>query len=1208
MYADDNEEAANNARRQLLWFLEPCHDVPLNGTVNKTNVDITENRIRCDDMEILSGAGDAYVERHCHNEESPDQPLLLRRISYEQKECSCSIRCDDGTEFFRYAGCRCPQDEYVHPEAGCLDPDCVWKPDDSRWIIINTTGSRAAFASIALPPGNNSASIYSPYYQQISIQCVLEFAYRLNSAPHSSIVVTAEFLNPNDYDYETVHTKKFREEKDYYTRRPHLARFEAGHFFQPTRIRVECRSDSNAYPQTSDNSTMTECELGKFVWDEECTEQQPSGSKCDFNDEKVYCDGWTILTAEQSKPVNEHLLRVKRTMRNIGPTHESRPGGGSFLLYSTELNRNLSLTTRDTFLTSPFYPAIFNDDDKCKLRFHIIRAAIDVEWSMSIIHPSWVKGSLPQRVLMEEEGLRVERGWHRQSLSIGPQFFPFALQIEANWVVTSSAAGNAFVAVDDISFSVECFDKDRQLVPVHNWTSITVDSCGATGTQLIRADKCLRRGHRQGPYQYLLVDHQEQVWTVPETLHYRIVACGAEGGSFTFEPIENKGGCVTADIDLIVGTKLRLSIGQKGESPCDPFVRSSMDKETTKRLCSEHYRGDRINSSLIYGAGGGGPTTVSLDNAYIIVAAGGGGAYPLEYIEGLANNPAGGFFSSDSSADNYVTVNAGNGISISSPTQHLWSCGGFPNTGGIAAPCDPAAGGGGGYYGGAAQIRNHGIGGTNWLGVNATFYHFGSGVHSGDGVVIIWFRRLYAKVPTAADQIRLVVMQSDYKDVDVGESYWDQIASLPCLPWNEISIGREIGTGAFGTVHEGHTKDGKAFAVKTICMNKSTSAEAQREFAFEALFMHKFNHPNIVRLHWIQWDPPRLRIILELMEGGDLRSFLRDARPTQENANPFNLSILDIVNISLDIARGCEELNRQKYIHRDLAARNCLLKMGPNRRAKIGDFGMARDIYENNYYRKGGRAKLPVRWMPPEAFLDGLFTTQTDVWSFGVVLWEISSFGMLPYYGVDNFDVMGLVTNGGRLDAPNTVPLELQEVMRKCWNTKAEERPSFSEIVASLELLAQKEQLAQVPICCFGPMSPAIVSPVACSSPSIAFPSPSLPSVADTPCTVATALSPSSPDDRPGFGISMTGVPYIPINSGALREVFEERSTSEGVQNNSDLEKLMNAASCADDWDQDQATDNIDDTIAKVKQALFGSREPPTPPPRRPTTLPRLWN
>ncbi|EYB92981.1 hypothetical protein Y032_0187g1104 [Ancylostoma ceylanicum] len=473
--------------------------------------------------------------------------------------------------------------------------------------------------------------------------------------------------------------------------------------------------------------------------------------------------------------------------------------------------------------------------------------------------------------------------------------------------------------------------------------------------------------------------------------------------------------------------------------------------------------------------------------------------------------------------------------------------------------------------------------------------------------IVRMLRRAYKRPPTAADQIKLVVMQSDYKDVDVGESYWDQIASLPCLPWNEITIGREIGTGAFGTVHEGRTGDGKAFAVKTICMNKSTSAEAQREFAFEALFMHKFNHPNIVHLHWIQWDPPRLRIILELMEGGDLRSFLRDARPTQENLNPFDLSILDIVNISLDIARGCEELNRQKYIHRDLAARNCLLtERGPNRRAKIGDFGMARDIYENNYYRKGGRAKLPVRWMPPEAFLDGLFTTQTDVWSFGVVLWEISSFGMLPYFGVDNFDVMGLVTNGGRLDAPNTVPVELQEVMRNCWNTRPEERPSFSEIVAALELLAQREELAHQPICCLAPTSSALVSPVVCSAPMM--PSPSI-SLADTPCTVVTALSPTTPD-RTGFGISMTGVPYIPINTGALREVFAERSSTMQEQHNPDLEKLIGPSPNADARDPSPGAvdDNIEDTIAKVKQALFGSIVPPTPPPRRPTTLPRLRN
>ncbi|KAK6755397.1 hypothetical protein RB195_014020 [Necator americanus] len=1267
MYIEDNEELAANGRQQLMSFVDPCHELPANGSEDEHKNKINEHLIRCEDGEILDRAGEGYVERHCQNEKKTSgRSLFLRRISYTEEQCSCKIRCEDGTEFFRFAGCRCPHDEFALPDAGCLDPDCIWKPDISRgWTITNAT----------------------------------------------------------DNKWERIRSETFREEKDYRTRRPHLGQFEAGHFTQPVRLRIECRSEGDA--PTMQNSATTECQLGKIVWDDECIagsssmptceldsklcdlpghlrcmddllcdlapdcsngsdeescDEQPAHSRCDFNDERAFCDDWTMLTVEQGIPTDHHLLQVKRPIKNVGPIHEARPGGGPFLLYSTEINRNQSLSTRDTFFTSPFHRPIFNDEAKCKLRFRTVRAGADVEWSMSVIHPPWVKGVKPLKISFEEEGRRLQRSWHRISTNIGPQLFPFAIQIEANWVVTSSATGNSFVAVDDISLSVECFDEADQLSPLGDWTSMTIDTCGATGTQRIKRGKCLQRGHRKGPYQFLLIDHQQQIWTVPETLHYRLVACGAEGGSFPSEDVSNGGGCVTADLDLVIGNKLHFSIGQKGESPCDNSVTTPMEKEVRERLCSGKYVDIWLNSSQIHGTGGGGPTTVSLDSTYIIVAAGGGGTYPREFIDGVPKNPAGGLLKSKSSGiSERFQMNAGHGISISSPSQQLWSCGDFPNFGGIAAPCDPAAGGGGGYHGGSAQIRNHGLGGSNWIGVNASSYLLEVGARKGDGVVIIYacrlqcpakstcffpnlesaedmgclceygeivsptgicadskvaslllqhkfavmvllfclsmcllgiiqmLRKAYKKLPTtAADQIKLVVMQSDYKDVDVGESYWDQIACLPCLPWNEINIGREIGTGAFGTVHEGRTKDGKGFAVKTICMNKSTSAEAQREFAFEALFMHKFNHPNIVRLHWIQWEPPRLRIILELMEGGDLRSFLREARPTHENMNPFNLNILEIVNISLDIARGCEELNRQKYIHRDLAARNCLLtEKGPNRRAKIGDFGMARDIYENNYYRKGGRAKLPVRWMPPEAFLDGLFTTQTDVWSFGVVLWEISSFGMLPYFGVDNFDVMGLVTNGGRLDAPSNVPIELQEVMRNCWNTKADERPSFSKIVATLELLSQKKELARMPICYLIPTSPTPVSPclVECSTPLMQPPSP----FADTPCTAVTALSPSSPD-RAGFGISMTGVPYIPINSGALREVFQEKSARKDEERNSDLEKLVDSDSNADAHGQFSGIvgENIDDTIAKVKQALFGSRVPPTPPPRRPTSLPRL--
>ncbi|KAK5981913.1 hypothetical protein GCK32_002452 [Trichostrongylus colubriformis] len=1272
LYTEDNEEAIRDSKRRLILFLNPCWK-----TYDESNeyaANITEEIVGCDDDEIVNRAGDKYVERYCQSEEEsfPNRSVFLRRLSYLERNCSCIIRCNNGVEFFRFAGCRCVRDELTLPDRGCLDPDCVWKvDDDKRWNIINTPGSRTAFASVALSPGHESASLYSPYFLQISIQCVLEFAYRLNSITHSSIVLSTESFQSNDQLVQSSNRSvTFQEEMDYYDRRPHLGRFEPGHFTTPTRLRIECRSEAHDTLPFPTNGT-TGCQIGKIVWDDECAagssplatcevdsrfcevsghmrcmddvvcdiahdcqngkdeescDDQPLGARCDFDKDKSFCDGWTMVTFEQAKPVTEHLLHVKRPLGTIGPIHTARPGGGAFLLYSSELNWNQSLSTRNTFFTSPFYPPIFNDDGKCKLRFYAIQSGADVGWSLSIIHPTWVEKAVPLKSLVEDEGKRMERSWHRISADLGPLLFPFAVQIEANWIMSSLANGNSYVAVDDISLSVECFDKAAQLSSIGNWTSIAIDSCGSTGTQHIRKEKCWLRGGRRGPHQFLSIDDQKQLWTVPETLLYRLVACGAEGGSFPFQRVENGGGCVTVDIKLVIGTKLHVSIGQKGESPCDKHVRSSMKKQVLEGLCHDQSADQRFNTSQVYGAGGGGATTVFVDSAYIVVAAGGGGAYPVDYIEGMPNNPAGGLQGRipTHSGIHHLRTKAGDGISVSSLPSPLWSCGGFPNSGGVAAPCEPASGGGGGYYGGLAMTKNHGLGGSNWLGINASSFLMKAGIHRGDGLLTIYacrlgcpsrstcffnsldsaegmeclceygeivsafgtctesrvlslliqrkwmvmmlssfiiifligvfrlLRRRGRKQPTAADQIKLLVMKSDYSDVDVGEPYWDQIASLPCLPWNEIVIGREIGTGAFGTVHEGQTTDGQVYAVKTICVNKSTSAEAQREFAFEALFMHKFNHPNIVRLHWIQWDPPRLRIILEFMGG------------------------------------GCEELNRQKYIHRDLAARNCLLtEKGPNRVVKIGDFGMARDIYERNYYRKGGRAKLPVRWMPPEAFLDGLFTTHTDVWSFGVVLWEISSFGMLPYFGVDNFDVMGLVTNGGRLEPPNTVPVELHDLMRSCWNTKAEDRPSFTEIVAKLETLSQREDLVDVPINCFTPLSSTLISPIGTSVPVMALPSPS---IADTPCTVVTAISPSTPDTA-GFGISMTGVPYTPINSEAFRELREEESMKKSPDK---------------DFDSELTNGDFVNNIESVK--LFSNRVPPTPPPRRPSTLPRFRN
>ncbi|KOB72111.1 Tyrosine-protein kinase receptor [Operophtera brumata] len=185
-------------------------------------------------------------------------------------------------------------------------------------------------------------------------------------------------------------------------------------------------------------------------------------------------------------------------------------------------------------------------------------------------------------------------------------------------------------------------------------------------------------------------------------------------------------------------------------------------------------------------------------------------------------------------------------------------------------------------------------------------------------------------------------------------------------------------------------------AVKTL--PELSTVQAERDFLMEAAIMAKFNHSNVVHMIGVCFDRHPRFIVLELLAGGDLKNFLRESRPKPERVSA--LTMKDLLLCSSDVAKGCRYLESKRFIHRDIAARNCLLSSrGPGRTVKIADFGMARDIYRADYYKKGGKAMLPIK-------------------SFGVLLWEVFSLGIMPYTGCANREVMEMVSGGGRLEKP----------------------------------------------------------------------------------------------------------------------------------------------------------------------------------------------
>ncbi|XP_076319318.1 leukocyte tyrosine kinase receptor-like isoform X1 [Tachypleus tridentatus] len=293
------------------------------------------------------------------------------------------------------------------------------------------------------------------------------------------------------------------------------------------------------------------------------------------------------------------------------------------------------------------------------------------------------------------------------------------------------------------------------------------------------------------------------------------------------------------------------------------------------------------------------------------------------------------------------------------------------------------------------------------------------------------------------------------------------IQDLPEIPRENLTLVKALGQGAFGEVYEGYLSNvpdepcNMAVAIKTL--PEFSSSQSELDFQMEALIMSKFNHSNIVGFIGVCFEKMPRFIVLELLTGGDLKSFLRDSRPKPDMRS--SLSMLDLLALPMDVAKGCQYLEQNHFIHRDIAARNCLLtSRGPDRVVKISDFGMARDVYRADYYRKGGKATLPVKWMPPEAFLDGIFTSKTDTWSFGILLWEVMSLGYIPYPGRGNQEVIQLVTSGGRLEPPRNCPSPVYRIMTQCWHQIPDKRPNFSTIIERLGYCMQDPDVINAPL------------------------------------------------------------------------------------------------------------------------------------------------
>lgn len=265
------------------------------------------------------------------------------------------------------------------------------------------------------------------------------------------------------------------------------------------------------------------------------------------------------------------------------------------------------------------------------------------------------------------------------------------------------------------------------------------------------------------------------------------------------------------------------------------------------------------------------------------------------------------------------------------------------------------------------------------------------------------------------------------------------------LEHDDLILGPLIGRGNFGEVYSGHLRsDNTPVAVKSC--KESLAPEQKNKFLMEARILKQYDHPNIVKLIGVCTQRQPIYIIMELVQGGDFLSFLR--------TEVQSLKPKMLVKMTENVASGMEYLESRKCIHRDLAARNCLV--AENNVVKISDFGMSRQEDDGIYSAEGGMRQIPVKWTAPEALNYGRYTTESDVWSFGILLWETFSFGTTPYTSMTNQQTREEVEKGYRMPAPHGCPVEISRIMSSCWEYDPKNRPSFKKLRTELTAIYKK--------------------------------------------------------------------------------------------------------------------------------------------------------